>query len=144
MGHDDNSVDAHSPQKMKKRKSIMSGNGSQNGKRVAEIAKDTTPPPKKKGSFWNDDESAPNPPEMKTPPADQINHLVKQVTAPPHFFNVQTLKGQRITIIDKLGDNWRELLCYNWDLRITMHLKAEDLFPRDAVNAATLFLQEIS
>lgn len=70
--------------------------------------------------------------------------VVKQLTAPQSFHNIQTPNsGVRIIIIDTQSTDWSELLCYNWDSRAIQHLKREDLSPKEAVDETIEFLQEL-
>ncbi len=48
-----------------------------------------------------------------------------------------------LLIIDQLGKDWKDLLCYNYELRTTLHLKREDLLPRETVDAVITFLQNV-
>lgn len=48
-----------------------------------------------------------------------------------------------LLIIDQLGKDWKDLLCYNYELRTTLHLKREDLQPKATVDACVTFLQNL-
>lgn len=76
----------------------------------------------------------------KEAPAPQLI-VVRQVETPNDFFNVQTLGGVRVSIIDRLGADYKDLLCYNWDMKVIMHLKREDLVPPALVDRVVQFLR---
>jgi hypothetical protein len=106
--------------------------------------------PKKKSSFWDDDEDAapPTKPVSKPEPAKPVAKpveikRVRELTAPEAYFNIQVAGGSRILIIDRLGKDWKDLLCYNYDMGVTMHLKVEDLIPSHEVQNAINFLTEL-
>jgi len=84
----------------------------------------------------DNDISAPKSKPIALPPL-----VLQAPPAPPLFFNVQTRNGVRVTLIDRLGKDWRDLLCYNWELKTTMHLKVEDLYPPEAVRAALDYIR---
>lgn len=80
-------------------------------------------------------------PSKKPAPEPAEPALLPALEAPIQFFNVQTRAGVRCTIIDRLGSDWKDVLIYNWDMKVTMHVKIEDLYPLHNVRAAIDFIR---
>ena len=115
-------------------------------------------PVKKDASFWDDEDDvapvaqqAPIAAPASAPPVETLTeeeecvktcgrHYAAQV--PPGFYAL-TCGSTRIIIVDKLGSDWKDLLCFNLQLRCMQHLKREDINPKDAVLAACEFLRKV-
>lgn len=96
----------------------------------------------KLAALMDDDEPTPEVKKAKLiMPLPAVVSMKQLPAAPEAFFNVQTRGGVRITIIDRIGADWKDLICYNWDMKVTMHLKVEDLMPIEHVRSAIEFIR---
>jgi hypothetical protein len=59
-------------------------------------------------------------------------------------FAISTSYGEsRILILDKMGKDWDDLLCYNYSMHITQSVARRDLMPKERVDEAIAFIQKL-
>lgn len=99
----------------------------------------------KADDFWDEEEETPSPPpKMQSKPATRLETAsLPELTAPLGYFAIGRPSGVRLLILDRAGADWNDILCYNYEMHVTMHVKREDLYPKDAVDAAIEFANKL-
>lgn len=92
-------------------------------------------PPK---GLLDDDDDAPAPAK----PAKNVKPLVIVKQVANRYMNVQCGED-RVLIVDRLDKSGGELLCYNYRMGCTIHLKRQDLQPADLVAECIALLETV-
>ena len=82
-------------------------------------------------------------PEIAKEPAHKpasSDKVLPELQCPGGYFAIGRPTGVRLLILDRAGSDWSELLCYNYEMHVTMHVKRVDLVPKDAVDEAIRFI----
>lgn len=77
-------------------------------------------------------------------PAPRVNQKFQHARTPRGHFAIQCgAEGYRVDIVYSISKDWKDLMCYHHKFQRMMHLKREDLYPKENVDEAILFLQRL-
>ncbi len=77
-------------------------------------------------------------------PAPRVNDKFQKARPPRGAYAIQVgAEGHRVDIVYAIGTDWRDLMCYHHKYQTMMHLKREDLYPKENVDEAIAFLQKL-
>jgi hypothetical protein len=72
------------------------------------------------------------------------SRIFPECSVPDGHFAISTSYGEsRILILDKMGKDWDDLLCYNYSMHITQSVARRDLMPKERVDEAIAFIQKL-